>query len=254
MNKLKLFADEYTKGMYSSYMKNLKQVQKELVSLNPKDINHLYQHLEKIKKQLMPKMGTVKEVSHPLLSNDTVLKLVNHCLKFNFDIKQFIKHAKKDVFLASSLIKDPKRQNIYENTAFDVICKTFKSSDPKRTDLFLTDNSITTRKNASSKRIDFVWDYKGYKIYASHKYLKEYGGSQRLQISNVKNFVADSTTYVKTKRSDAKKLFIAICDGLFFEEQQSSTWSNHNRVITSNIHNLKAEIDKRIMKKPKKSK
>lgn len=249
MTKLKLFTDEYSKNVYSSYTKNLKAVQKELSSLNQKDIHHLYEYLEKTKKQLMPKLGKVKEISHPLLKNDTVLKLVNHCLKFNFDIKKFIQNAKRNEFLAASLIKDPKRQNIYENTAFDVICDTFKGSNPRRVEMYLTDNKITTDKKPNSRRIDFMWEYKGYKVYASHKYLKEYGGSQKLHISNMKAFINDSTVYVKTKRSDCKKLFVAICDGLFFEEQHSNQWSYHNRVFATNIHNLKAEIDNRIKSK-----
>lgn len=53
-----------------------------------------------------------------------------------------------------------------------------------------------------AKTIDFEWDYKGYKIYASHKYTKDRGGAQDNQYKDLQEFIR------QCRESTLKKTFL----------------------------------------------
>jgi hypothetical protein len=250
---VKLFTDEYSKSMYRAYRKNLTDVRKNLKKINSKQIQDLYEHLETIKKQIMPKMGTIRRIKHPSLKDPFVLKVVNHCLKFDFDVKDFITRAKTNSFMASYLIKDPKRQNIYEKVALEKITKDFKGTIPEKvTNQFIRNGKIEYTKTNNSTAIDFVWDYKGYRVYASHKYIKQSGGTQGMKYKDMISYLKNSSGYTPGKNKNTsfdknKVIFAAICDGMFFDNKNLGSWFNNRWVVVAGIEDLKAKLDNKIL-------
>lgn len=147
-----------------------------------------------------------------------IIKIQNFCKKFDFSFNEIKKKILNDNIFASFFIKDPKRQNIYENEAMKYLKKFFpnieKLSSAGANAKYIIDGEIITglnRKPVGHKSIDF-W-VKEKDLYISHKYIEVEGGAQDNQFNDILNFL---------KNTSNKHNFMAICDGPYFSNRKFS--------------------------------
>lgn len=86
--------------------------------------------------------------------------------------------------------------------------------------------TVRSTIQAEGKSIAFKWSYsrggKVFKVYATHKHTKEEGGSQDNQFADVKLFLDAALPC-----TDPSTLFLAICDGLYYERPHDGYASRH---------------------------
>ena len=71
------------------------------------------------------------------------------------------------------------------------------------------------------KSIDFEWNTKEFKIYASHKYTEMNGGAQDNQYKDIQDFLHHARDC-----NQKNVLFLAICDGDYYLQKDSKTNDN----------------------------
>ena len=158
------------------------------------------------------------------LKNDKQLnkKIDNFCQKYQLDKNTVIIEIKKSEVVQAFFSKDPKKQNIHEKTASSIIQEIpdiQKFKNLPNNSLYLVSGGVMDKKekqkgfNTETKTIDFQWEYKGSRFYASHKYTKESGGSQDNQYKNLESFIKEANQSTKTG-----EYFIAIADGEYYQK------------------------------------
>lgn len=134
-------------------------------------------------------------------------------------------------FLIYPLMKDPKKQNIHEKIASDILRGILFSSNkysieditelPKigKNSLVITgDGNIvspskitSSQKKEASKSIDFIISIDKHRnIYIAHKHTDESGGAQDNQASDAMQFLE------KASKSNSLDYFVAILDGEYY--------------------------------------
>ena len=196
---------------------------------SPKSTLELYE--QNYKKAYIKNRQTLKEQieNDPLLKNNKQLniKINNFCQKHQLDRRTVITEIKKSEVVQAFFAKDPQKQNIHEQTASSIIqenpdIKNFKNL--QNNSLYLVSGIVMDKKekqgkgfNIETKTIDFQWDYKEKRFYASHKYTKESGGSQDNQYRDLESFIKKANQSTKTT-----EYFIAIADGEYYQQKKDS--------------------------------
>ncbi len=169
-----------------------------------------------------------------------------HQVKTYNEIMELIK---TDDLIASFFAKDPSKQGIHEKIAGDYLKTIFRDLKilPKagKDALYVVDGKISNnRPDKTYKSIDFVFSYKGYTIFASHKYTKESGGAQDNQRNDLMSFIKHSHIPVNEKH-----IFIAIADGDYYTKnnknnlKQISDCSKDKKVFVCSSNDVKKKID-----------
>lgn len=174
-----------------------------------------------------------------------------HNLEYNFLQQELL----DNIYLMNEIAKDPSKQNFQEIIAKDYILENYKEFQnfeilPKKSkngieSIYLTNGQIVKESDLSTKNhtksIDFKWEYKGFTIYATHKYTKDSGGGQDNQYKDVVSFLEHAKQNINNKI-----LFVAICDGKYYEGKRSEELKRmvmNTKCVVSTISNLKCDLD-----------
>ena len=121
-------------------------------------------------------------------------------------------------------VVDPKKQNIYEKIAIEMIEGIDGVSDlihlpaAGKEALFIFNGGVKTKgeflpgEKPEVKSIDIQWSFRGFRVYASHKYTNESGGAQDNQYIDLQLFLKEAN------RTRIKNIiFVAIADGDYYK-------------------------------------
>ena len=124
-------------------------------------------------------------------------------------------------------VKDPKRQNLYEDVAADWLRQQPHVKDFQRigsgsllicAGVVMAKGELRKRGGATNaKSIDFKWNTRGHKVYATHKYTLEGGGAQDNQYEDLHAFIAEAN-----KSTASSTIFIAIADGPYYDTRDGN--------------------------------
>ena len=192
-------------------------------------------------------------IKNPNNYQEKLLKYAErHNLEYNFLQQELL----ENIFLIKGIAKDPQKQNYQENVAKNYIVTNYpeftnfeilpKKSKNQLESMYLANGQLVKESELSTtnhtKSIDFRWQYKEYFIYATHKYIKESGGGQDNQFEDVKKFLEHARQNTKNKY-----LFVAICDGEYFEERnrlvELKKYVINTRCVVSTVYSLKQDLD-----------
>jgi len=175
------------------------------------------------------------------------LKINNFSEKSSFSVEDIKNEILNNDMFASFFIKDPKKQNIYENEALKYLKKFFSSIEKlpasKKNAKYIVNGKIIsqlkTKPAGGHKSIDF--EIKNKKLLITHKYIESKigGGAQDNQFEDVRNFLENI-------KENKEYNFMAICDGEYFTEQRLSTLNEFkdNNIFITNIEEAKDIIKK----------
>lgn len=188
------------------------------------------------KKQLKENILNVRK---QINNHDFVIKIKNHAEKYNREVEEVKLKIMEDDMFAEIFAKDPTKQNIYENLAAKYIknlpiVKEFRKL-PNNSKMFVVNGEISTKRENDVKSIDFTFKVKNKTIYASHKYIKAFGGAQDNQYNDIRTFLRNCN-----KLNQGDIYFIAICDGPYFETKIKNLIEEFgsNNVAILNIYEL----------------
>jgi hypothetical protein len=181
-----------------------------------------FYNYETIKKELyhenlMEVIAAAQEPIQPWLD----FKVKSFCDTFTFGYEEIIKLIRENLYFAAHFIKDPGRQNFYENQGLAFI-KTFKNivdanklSASGNEAYFVINGELVQRKNIenpdNNKSIDFLVKTEDLNFFVAHKYTLESGGAQDNQYNDLLNFILNANLY------QGKDFFIALADGDYYQ-------------------------------------
>jgi len=150
-------------------------------------------------------------------------KIDNFCNTHEFNRNDLINAIKDSVYLQVMFAINPNKQNIYEKIAgrhIKSIRGVVAFEKLPNDSLYISNGGVITKKQkkqtgsvSTAKTIDFTWRFAEQRFYASHKYTKESGGSQKSQYKDLLAFIAEAN-----KTTLEKTYFIAIADGDFYQQ------------------------------------
>jgi len=187
-------------------------------------------------------------------------KVKSFCITFEFSYDAILNLLRQNVYFAAHFIKDPGRQNFYENQAleylkshstFDKVVKLPASGNDS---LLIINGRLLRRKeiqNAENhKTIDFHAITNDINLYIAHKYTAEAGGAQDNQYNDLINFITQANQYI------GDSYFIALADGSYYKDLTTNLngqrvnkleylkhIANKENVFACDINNLQSIID-----------
>lgn len=187
-------------------------------------------------------------------------KVKSFCVTFEFNYDAILNLLRQNVYFAAHFIKDPGRQNFYENQAliylrshsiFDKVVKLPASGNDS---LLIINGRLLRRKeiqNAdNNKTIDFHAIINDINLYIAHKYTAEAGGAQDLQYNDLINFINQANPYI------GNAYFIALADGSYYKDLTTNLngqrvskleylkhIANKEHVFACDINTLQSVID-----------
>jgi hypothetical protein len=171
----------------------------------------------------------LKNVLNEIETKEMKLKILNWANKFGYSFEKIKEKIIDDEIFRCVFAKDPAKQNLYQTLAANYIStlegvKKFNilPSGGKNA-IYLTNGKIlkgSALKNQSKdiKSIDFIWNYKDFTFYVSHKYTETNGGAQDNQYKDIQDFLNHSRDC-----NEKKTIFLAICDGDYYLQKDSKT-------------------------------
>jgi hypothetical protein len=181
---------------------------------------------DKYKSQIQENL---KNVINELEIKDMKLKISNWANKFGYSFNEIKEKIINDEIFRCVFVKDPAKQNLYQNLAskyissLDIV-ENFKVLPAGgKNAIYLTNGKILKGdllKNQSKdiKSIDFMWNCKNLTFYASHKYTEMNGGAQDNQYKDIQDFLHHSRDC-----NEKNTIFLAICDGDYYLQKDSKT-------------------------------
>lgn len=169
---------------------------------------------------------------------DVDTKIKKWSNKFGLDPSVVRQKIVDDNIFSLHYIKDPSRQNFYEKLAAKHIegfpnVKNFKKLPGSGGNaLVIHKGQLLPYKNitsATTKTIDFEWNYMGIKCYATHKYTQNSGGAQDNQYKDVRYFMENAR-----QNNQKMVLFFAICDGSYYQKK-GKAGSNKIEALNSEL-------------------
>lgn len=203
----------------------------------------------------------LNDVCNEIDSDSMKNKINNWAKKNDKSPKEVRQKILDDDFFRRCFVKEPSKQNFYQNKAADFIknidgVENFKTLPQNGSNaLYIINGNIhkgenLKNKNQDSKSIDFYWEYNNKKFYASHKYTKEEGGAQDNQYKDIQSFLIDSRD---NNLKDTN--FVAICDGDYYQNKDNKTkdssrierlkrLTNNNNTFVMTINEIPAFLKK----------
>lgn len=155
-------------------------------------------------------------------------RIATFASRFDFAVAEVKKKIRKDEMFRAVFAKDPGKQKIHENIAAAYIARIPGVRDFIQLGhdaLVVFQGAVSSRKDVrrrgatmTAKTIDFMWEYKGKKIYASHKYTKQSGGAQDNQYRDLQEFIRQAN-----ESNLPNTYFLAIADGKYYALTDSGT-------------------------------
>lgn len=126
--------------------------------------------------------------------------------------------ANTDPVFRWAIVKDPKRQNVYEKEAARWLktlpsVSSFRSHRAaKQAGAAAAVPGLTVQGSAVlARNVDFSWRTGSCTVHAAHTYTHDSGGMQGRQYDVLRSFIDEAN-----KSTDPKRIFIAIADGRFY--------------------------------------
>ena len=173
---------------------------------------------------------------------DLMRKLDNFSNKYDIELNYIKKEIRKGNKIALAVFaKDPNKQNFYEKTAAKYISKiegvrNFKNLGNQ--ELYICGGVVFGKEKLEqypkAKTIDFCWEYASYKVYASHKYTSEEGGSQGSAYKDLQLFIEEAR-----ENKENNTLFLVIADGVYYTKID-------RKLGITRIENLKSSCTKSV--------
>lgn len=219
---------------------------------------------------------------------DLVKKLNSFAKKFDRKVEEVYKEARRSKLFAETFAIDPKRQNIYEDLAFERINRMKNVSSLIKPPaggkdsvvIDIATGQLTTRgkleeigrgEDDTTRSVDFVWISQGTVFVASHKYIKEAGGGQSHQRDDIAHFLAaapDDTCYVspndilyhEKRTTPMPVVFVGLADGAYYQgkmrngetrlqkEQRRSNGHNKHVLTMNDLEEFIAEVGRKKMR------
>ena len=200
----------------------------------------------------------VNDTPKAAIAGELDRKIDNFCKLHDFDRNKVIREIQNNRMLAAMFAKNPNKQNFYANLAAEYIknipgVSNFNQVNNK---LYLLGGGVFKHqelkaRNASNKAIsiDFVWNFSDQVIYATHKYTKGVGGSQKSAYKDVQEFIKEAND-----STSSNKFFLAIADGDHYQTLDNSVGmlrlkrlqnlSNNNQVFACSINSLEELLNR----------
>lgn len=188
----------------------------------------------------------LKDVRNNINSKWLEIKICNHLENNSLDLS--IDDVKKQIMnndlVASMFMKNPIKQNIYENISANFIKNLNIVDDfvkhPTNVKLFLYEGNIINSKKNGLKSIDFTWKTNNKNVYASQKYIDNKGGAQDNQFNDIITFLENA---IKSNKND-DNIYVAIIDGDYFDEQKINILNAYKRknVIITGTFNIEEKL------------
>lgn len=170
-----------------------------------------------------------EKVLKDINTQDMIIKITNWANKFGYDFDTIKEKIKSDEIFRCVFIKDPAKQNLYQNIAAEFISniknvKNFQTLPQGGSNaIYVINGNIfkgnnLPNKNQDAKSIDFYFEYFNYKFYVSHKYTKDEGGAQDNQYKDLQHFLKNACDC-----NEKNTIFIAISDGEYYQRKDSKT-------------------------------
>lgn len=182
---------------------------------------------EEIKKKRKENIEEFKKTLNNINSNIKLKeKLLNWCERYDYDFEELIKKLKKsdDILVIGQFAKDPGKQNIHEDMAFEYLLKLPIISKqmhlPKgKNAKFVVGGKIKEEKGtANIKSLDcyFCYEYRNKKLefYTSNKYTKSSGGAQDNQFNDLQEFMKEARDV-----TDKNIFLMAVADGKYYQNK-----------------------------------
>ena len=119
--------------------------------------------------------------------------------------------AEEDPIFRWAIVKDPKRQNVYEKEAARWL-KALPSVTAFQTHRAAAVSGLTgPGSDVLARNVDFSWCTCSYRVYAAHTYTHDSGGMQGRQYDALHSFIGEAN-----KSTHPGRIFIAIADGPFY--------------------------------------
>lgn len=155
-------------------------------------------------------------------------KIGTFASRFELAIDAVEQKIRTDEMFRAFFAKDPGKQKIHENIAAAFIAgmPEVENFDQLAHDgLVVIQGAVRSRKEvrtegatARAKTVDFTWDTRGKKIYASHKYTKHSGGAQDNQYRDLQEFIREAN---ESNLRDT--YFLAIADGDYYNSTDTNS-------------------------------
>lgn len=207
---------------------------------------------EVIKKKLYKeRLGETKGATKQKWLKEKVGKFAE---KFGFKEKDVISEIESDEIVAANFIKDPAKQNFYQNQALEflkfmgIVEKAELLSSSGKNAWYVKDGVLGHKRDAAKtiKSIDFRIKLKtGEIIWASHKYTKEDGGAQDNQKNDLMIFVKNARKYT------GEDIMMVIADGDYYNAGRVADFKREARgkVVICNMENFEKVVKEEIEKK-----
>ena len=153
-------------------------------------------------------------------------KIDKAALRYDMDKETILREVRESNYAIATFSKDPKKQNIYERVALkwiESISKVTDARKPPRMLLLETGMIVSARQYAqqggqkapNTKSIDFTWQFRGVRFFATHKYTKDSGGAQDSQYQELERFVINGRDF-SGQYEGQKTVLLALGDGPYF--------------------------------------
>lgn len=208
-----------------------------------------YLVLQKYKEQLKLNIEVVKkEILSNKISKEVNEKINNLILEIGLDDKEEFIEELKTSKLAPAIFyllsKNPKKQNIPENTALEVLQKVNPNlkrlPQSGKNSLHLTpEGQFSSVLDGNSKAIDFYLEKDNKKYYISHKFTEQSGGAQDNQLRDAINFL------IKAKNNkETNSYFVALLDGNYYKDKLADLKKSYSssRVFIMTTGEFKSRI------------
>lgn len=181
---------------------------------------------EQIKNQLDKNINEFKnELKKSKLSKDISKKLNNYIKKYNINCNfsklknDIINDINNNGTLFYPFLKDPLKQRIHENSQQTYLLKYNIPITKPKSDIRLCDGEFLIGKESNvnaTKSIDFVDNMNNKTIYISCKYIKQSGGAQDNQYSDLCIFIKQAKLILTNKKYKDKYIFVCLIEGEYF--------------------------------------
>lgn len=149
--------------------------------------------------------------------------------------------AKMDPVFRWAIVKDPKRQNVYEKeaarwlealpsvTAFQTYRAAKQAARRGAAAAAAVQGLTGLGSPVLARNVDFSWRTGSYRVYAAHTYTHDSGGTQGRQYDALYSFIGEAN-----KSTDPDLVFIAIADGPFYGKKGGR--SNQTKIDALRAH------------------
>lgn len=195
----------------------------------------------------------VEKLVEDIDNSATTIKILNFSEKFDLDPFEVKSKIQEDPLFALFFIKDPLKQSLHETLAAQHIqnelplVQNFEQLKSRGSEaLYVQKGEVVhdaqLSANYTGKSLDFHWQYKTQDkcldVYAMHKHTRSEGGAQDNQHTDLKLFLDEAKPC-----EDPDKLFIAICDGPYYQKNSTGDISRIENLRTNFVGNRSAVCD-----------